>query len=504
MAYGKLLYGGVTRYRLLTSTSNRENVRRAGERTETKSSDTENVKSWLQYGGPPRKYEAVDMGPAAVLEILLLPRGIELPSAMEGGGDVDEMSLSKLGWDPCKMFHFATSDSSDEKLNKSNNSTANEKGQLDSGEIEANALMSMSGKSRNDYFETSFASSVGGLQKEIQSIVRRVLDGRVIRPYNPEENENDNFGLEHVAASTIEAEELASLGLAPVKGLLLYGPPGCGKTALAREISKNLRARPPKIVSAPELLNRYVGGSEKLIRQLFSEAEAELTSCGNDASKSSLHVVVIDEIDAVFRKRSTSGDSGEVARSSAVNQILAKLDGVKSISNVLLIGMTNKRELLDDALLRPGRLEVQIEIPLPNRIGRREILKIHFDALRKFGRLSEPLCCAIDGLALSIKGIDKSIGDLKIDNLTKIRKRDKIKNSFGQAFTLLPRFVQSRKIPDLSAEHLTGGFSGADIAGLVRCAGSIALERARKDGSGVEGLLITLEDVMCALEEVKK
>ena len=147
---------------------------------------------------------------------------------------------------------------------------------------------------------------------------------------------------------------------------------------LAREISKALRARAPKIVAAPELLDRWVGGSEKLVRELFAEAEAELAACGGDVRKSALHVIVIDEIDAVFRKRSVAEDSGEATRSSAVNQILAKMDGVNSLPNVLLIGMTNRPELLDEALLRPGRLEVQIEIPRPNREGRREILQIHF------------------------------------------------------------------------------------------------------------------------------
>ena len=80
-----------------------------------------------------------------------------------------------------------------------------------------------------------------------------------------------------------------------------------------------------------------------------------------------------------------------------MNQILAKLDGVNAIPNVLLIGMTNRRELLDDALLRPGRLEVLIEIPKPDKQGRREILKIHFRPLRQSGRLSQPLIQAIDG-----------------------------------------------------------------------------------------------------------
>lgn len=104
-----------------------------------------------------------------------------------------------------------------------------------------------------------------------------------------------------------------------------------------------------------ELLDRWVGGSENLVRSLFVAAEAELRACGGDAMKSALHIVVIDEIDAVFRKRRSSNDSGEATRASCVNQILSKLDGVNDAPNVLVIGMTNRRELLDEALLRPGR-----------------------------------------------------------------------------------------------------------------------------------------------------
>ncbi|ACI65101.1 predicted protein, partial [Phaeodactylum tricornutum CCAP 1055/1] len=163
-------------------------------------------------------------------------------------------------------------------------------------------------------------------------------------------------------------QSLLELGLQPVRGLLLYGPPGCGKTQLAREISTLLDARPSKIVAAPELLDRWVGGSERLIRELFVDAEVD-----------GLHVVVIDECDAVFRRRASSNTDGtsEMTRASAVNQILSKLDGVHELGNVLLIGMTNRKEMLDPALLRPGRLEVHVEIPLPDREGRREILKIH-------------------------------------------------------------------------------------------------------------------------------
>jgi vesicle-fusing ATPase len=256
-------------------------------------------------------------------------------------------------------------------------------------------------------------------------------------------------------------------------------------------------------VAAPELLDRWVGSSEKLIRSLFADAEAELASCNGDATKSALHVIVIDEIDAVFRRRSSADDSGEATRSSAVNQILAKLDGVKSIPNVLLIGMTNRRELLDDALLRPGRLEVQILVPKPDVEGRRDILNIHFEALRKKGRLSKPLCCAIDGVKYE-GGSDKDEEDAlllqtKTSNSkqpSSSRKRDKLKKMAKQ---LVPS-VSNRNF-DL-AGAATQGYSGADLAGLVRCAGSMALSRTRSAGSGIEELLITLDDVKNALNEV--
>lgn len=211
---------------------------------------------------------------------------------------------------------------------------------------------------------------------------------------------------------------------------------------------------------------------------------------------------MIDEIDAVFRKRSAAEDSGEATRSSTVNQILAKLDGVEAIPNVLLIGMTNRRELLDEALLRPGRLEVQIEIPLPDSKGRREILQIHFEALRNRGRLSRPLCSAIDGTFNSdLEGSVDTTTMLDGTNATKGRKRRALKKTTNDIIDYLsPR---KKAVYDLADDSVTSGFSGADLEGLVRCAGSIALSRARKEGAGVEALLITLDDVKQGLVEVK-
>lgn len=326
MAYGKLLYGGAKRYRLLPG----KMKRKTGERTALITKDGENVDAWLQYGGPERNYEAMDMGACCILEVIILPTGLKASLASE---DSAHMALTNLGWDAKKMISFW------EALDKDNGEAENME--------QVDPILNLSGKDRNDFMTNSFTQNVGGLQPQIDSIVRRVLDGRVYRS-----EDGEKLG----SQSLVEAKELESLGLTAVRGLLLYGPPGCGKTALAREISNALKARQPKVVSAPELLDRWVGGSEKLIRGLFEEAEADLRACGGDVSKCSLHVIVIDEIDAVFRKRSASDDSGSVTRASAVNQILAKLDGVDAVPNVLLIGMTNRRELLDDALLRPGKL----------------------------------------------------------------------------------------------------------------------------------------------------
>jgi vesicle-fusing ATPase len=484
LIYGKLLLGGVTRYRLIGSTGG--NSRKAGERTEIKSPlRNTNPSCWIMYGGPKRMYQAADMGPCAIFELGLLPQGthVHVDEANPIDTVLGPMRIQNLGWKPRNLFAMAN----DDKVDSS-------QAVADADDDERGfSPSSFAGKTRNEAFRVEFESKVGGLQPQIDAIVRRVLDGRVIRPADGAGDQTSRA----LAVAALEAEELSLLGLTPVRGLLLYGPPGCGKTALVRELSRALRARAPKIIAAPELLDRWVGGSEKAVRALFADAEAELASCNGDAAKSALHVVVIDEIDAVFRKRNSAEDSGEATRSSVVNQILSKLDGVNAIPNVLFIGMTNRRELLDHALLRPGRLEVQIEIPHPDKEGRREILNIHFGALRKKGRLSIPLCCAIDGVAQQ-SNIFKS-NDTAADKLRPGRKLFAIRQ---QITTWLP--IMNSSIYDLAADYATGGFSGADIAGLVRCAGSIALSRARKDGTGVDGLLITLEDVKQGIKEVKR
>merc|ERR1712188_145619 len=151
------------------------------------------------------------------------------------------------------------------------------------------------------------------------------------------------------ASRLFPIEMMEALGLQHVKGILLYGPPGTGKTLMARQIGKMLNGKEPKVVNGPEILNRFVGQSEENIRKLFIDAEREQLERGDD---SDLHIIIFDEIDAICKTRGST-NTGTGVNDSVVNQLLAKIDGVDSLNNVLLIGMTNRKDMIDEALLRP-------------------------------------------------------------------------------------------------------------------------------------------------------
>jgi vesicle-fusing ATPase len=123
---------------------------------------------------------------------------------------------------------------------------------------------------------------------------------------------------------------------------------------IARQIGKMLNGKEPKVVNGPEILNKYVGQSEENIRNLFKEAEAEYRERGDD---SELHIIIFDEIDAICKHRGNVRD-GTGVHDTVVNQLLSKIDGVNALNNILVIGMTNRKDMIDEALLRPGRLEV--------------------------------------------------------------------------------------------------------------------------------------------------
>jgi proteasome-associated ATPase len=165
------------------------------------------------------------------------------------------------------------------------------------------------------------------------------------------------------------AELFAEHQLEPPKGVLLYGPPGCGKTLIAKAVAKSLADKVKERtgredahsyflnVKGPELLNKYVGETERQIRQIFQRAK--------ERSEEGLPVIVFfDEMDSIFRTRG-SGISSDV-ESTIVPQLLSELDGVETLKNVIVIGASNREDLIDPAILRPGRLDVKIKIERPD------------------------------------------------------------------------------------------------------------------------------------------
>ncbi|ESN92582.1 hypothetical protein HELRODRAFT_189514 [Helobdella robusta] len=265
---------------------------------------------------------------------------------------------------------------------------------------------------------------IGGLDKEFSTIFRRAFASRVFPP-----------------------EVIEQIGLKHCRGVLLHGPPGTGKTLMARQIGKMLNAREPKIINGPQILDKYVGESEANIRKLFAEAEEEEKRMGIN---SGLHIIIFDEIDAICKARGSVAGSTAV-HDTVVNQLLSKIDGVDQLNNILVIGMTNRKDMIDDALLRPGRLEVQMEIGLPDENGRLQILNIHTKKLKDNNKLS---------------------ADVSLQELASVTKN----------------------------------FSGAELEGLVRAATSTAMNGLIKVTSDVEidpeatdKLKITMADFRNAL-----
>lgn len=205
----------------------------------------------------------------------------------------------------------------------------------------------------------------------------------------PDITYDDIGGLDHQIEVIRDAVELpylhrdrfAAYELDPPKGVLLYGPPGCGKTLIAKAVANSLAKAVAEFshsedtrsyflnIKGPELLNKYVGESERQIRLIFQRAK--------DKSEEGVPVIVFfDEMDSLFRTRGT-GVSSDV-ESTIVPQLLSELDGVESLRNVIVIGASNREDLIDPAILRPGRLDVKIKIERPTREAARRIFAIYF------------------------------------------------------------------------------------------------------------------------------
>ncbi|MCK5476505.1 MAG: AAA family ATPase [Candidatus Aenigmarchaeota archaeon] len=163
----------------------------------------------------------------------------------------------------------------------------------------------------------------------------------------------------------LKPELFKKIGICPPKGVLLYGPPGCGKTLIAKAVATSTNANFVEIVGS-ELVQKYIGEGTKFVKSIFHMAR-EKSPC----------IIFIDEIDSIASKRVALGTSGEREVQRTFMQFLAEIDGFKNLGDVKIIGATNRKDILDEAVIRPGRLDRLIEIKPPNKKGRLQILKIH-------------------------------------------------------------------------------------------------------------------------------
>ncbi len=257
----------------------------------------------------------------------------------------------------------------------------------------------------------------------------------------PDVGWNDVGGLSQIQARLVEAVEwplkhanlFEKAAVTPPKGILLTGPPGCGKTLVAKAIANESRVNFIS-VKGPALLSKYVGESERAVRETFRKARLA-APC----------IVFFDEIDALIPTRGAGGSDAHVSE-RVLAQFLAELDGIEELKGVLVLGATNRPDILDPAVLRPGRFDAIVDIPLPDEAGRREIFAVHLRG--------KPLAKKVD-------------------------------------------------VARLAGE--TDGLSGADIAGICHRAALSAVRRvveAAGDGPPDEAALeITAQDLRAALKE---
>ncbi|CAI5726672.1 unnamed protein product [Hyaloperonospora brassicae] len=194
-------------------------------------------------------------------------------------------------------------------------------------------------------------SSIGGLNEQIREL-REVIELPLTNP-----------------------ELFLRVGIKPPKGVLLYGPPGTGKTLLARALACNINATFLKVV-ASAIVDKYIGESARVIREMFGYAR-DHQPC----------VIFMDEIDAIGGSRYSEGTSADREIQRTLMELLNQLDGFDALGQVKMVMATNRPDILDPALLRPGRLDRKIEIPLPNEASRMDILKIHSGPITKKGEI---------------------------------------------------------------------------------------------------------------------
>jgi vesicle-fusing ATPase len=187
--------------------------------------------------------------------------------------------------------------------------------------------------------------SIGGMTSQLNEIYQQITVPRMIDPVLQRK-----------------------LKLRHVKGIIFHGPPGTGKTLLARNLAKRIGCQEPAKIAASSLIDKYYGESEKKLRELFVHPPGKL------------HMVILDEIESICPVRS-SGTSDSKFYTALTNQLLSLMDGLDSDPNVIVVGTTNNMKLIDPAILRPGRFDLHMDVPLPNREAREEIFKVYTDHL---------------------------------------------------------------------------------------------------------------------------
>ncbi len=232
---------------------------------------------------------------------------------------------------------------------------------------------------------------MGDFQQALQEVEPSAI--REVFVELPDVHWSDVGGLEHVKKQLIESVEwplkyaklFSKAGVTPPKGILLSGPPGCGKTLLAKAVANESQVNFIS-VKGPALISKFVGESEKGVREMFKKAR-QAAPC----------IIFFDEIDAMLPARGAGGTDSHVG-DRVLAQFLTEMDGVEELTGVLVLGATNRPDLLDPALLRPGRFDVQVTIDPPNLAARKEILQIGLRSKKVGADVSiEELAAEIEG-----------------------------------------------------------------------------------------------------------
>ncbi len=254
---------------------------------------------------------------------------------------------------------------------------------------------------------------IGGMQEQINEI-REVVELPLTKP-----------------------ELFERVGIQPPKGVLLHGPPGTGKTMLAKAVASSTNSTFIEIIGS-ELVQKFIGEGAKMVKEVFQLAREKEPS-----------IVFVDELDAIAARRIELGTSGEREVQRTFMQLLAEIDGFRNLGRVKVIGCTNRKDILDPAVLRPGRFDRQIDVPLPDKTARKEIFGIHTKGMSvenvDAGKLSElsdgfsgadiRAACTEAGYFAIRSGMEKVSHENFIAAIEKIRLREQPEsNEYRQMF----------------------------------------------------------------------